>query len=226
MAWFDQRTGRVPPGGRWEVEPDRDWLAEWRAGLEPITVGRLRVVPSWLHDDAGGGSPTASTIVLDPGMAFGTGHHPTTRLCLRALQRSDLRGRSVLDVGTGSGILAIAAARLHATRVVAVDTDPDAVAAARGNVRANDVAVEVRRGSVGVADGPSDLVLANLTTGTVIDLADQLVGAARRTLIVSGIGVARLDEARDALRAAGTGPAEVETEGEWAALRATTVAPG
>lgn len=226
VAWFAERTDRVPSGGRWEVEPARDWLTAWRAGLEPVTVGRLRIVPTWLHEahTAGGGHPTVTTVVLDPGMAFGTGHHATTRLCLRTLQRSGPRGRSVLDVGTGSGILAIAAAKLGAARIVAVDTDPDAVAAARDNVRANEVAVDVRRGSVEVAPGrPSDLVLANLTTDTVIDLAGALVAAARRTLVVSGVGLARVDEARDALRAAGAGSADVETEGEWAALRVTPV---
>jgi ribosomal protein L11 methyltransferase len=217
VAWFDEPVEGVPVGGVWEDEPQRDWLAEWRAGLEPVSVGGITVAPSWRV-----GRPTPTTLVIDPAMAFGTGHHPTTRLCLQVLQDLEVAGRSVLDLGTGTGVLAIAARRLGADRVVAMDTDPDAVAAARDNTARNEAPVDLREGSVdALRPGEHfDLVLANLVTDVVMGLAPALIDrvAPGGTLAVSGISVDRSGEVADLLAGlTGRVPAAWQ-EGDWVVI--------
>jgi ribosomal protein L11 methyltransferase len=175
--------------------PDEDWAARSQASLRAIRVGRVIVAPPW-HVPAAPASnasapPARQThvVIIQPSMGFGTGHHATTRLCLEALQQFDLRGHTVIDIGTGSGVLAIAAARLGASRIVAVDDDADAVQAARENVRLNDVAIDVM-----VADFRNlvlarfDLVLANLTGGLLMAAAGKIqdLAAPRGPVIVSG----------------------------------------
>lgn len=218
VAWFPEATASAPPGGRWEPEPERDWLAEWKNGLGPVRLGRLTVTPSW-HPAA---HSNACTVVLDPGMAFGTGHHATTRLCLSALERADLSAKRVLDVGTGSGVLAIAAARLGAEEVVAVDVDPDAVSVASMNAARNHVAVDVRVGSLDVVweDGPFDLVVANLSTDLVLRSAASLLALTGPDglLVVSGIASARYRLIRDALRRLVAKLLAVEVDDGWVAL--------
>lgn len=215
IAWYPECRRNVPPGGQWEPEPDRDWLAEWKAGLGPVRIGRLTLTPSW-HP---AGQPGTCHIVLDPGMAFGSGHHATTRLCLTALERSDLTGRRVLDVGTGSGVLALAAARLGAHEVVAVDVDPDAVAVAARNAARNELPLDLRVGSLDVVSKapPFDVVVANLSSDLVLDLAaDFLAVTVPGGLVtVSGIGVERIGMV---LREFGAGLMNVDMEDEWAAL--------
>jgi ribosomal protein L11 methyltransferase len=158
-------------------------------------------------------------------MAFGSGEHPTTQLCLRAIERYTRAGTAVIDVGTGSGILAVAAARLGAARVVATDTDPVAVAAARDNARANRVASRV---SVRETDGlrrlrlRAHLIVANLTAGT---LPPVLTGARRCLLpggrfVASGFGPAVARPVARAMRAAGLRPVAVEGLGGWCAVHA------
>ena len=119
---------------------DEDWLEAWKATVTPIHIGRFLVRPTWSDAQEEG----AITIALDPGMAFGTGLHPTTQQCLEAVSYLDLEVLRVLDVGTGSGILAIAAAKRGAREVVGVDTDPLAVRAAKENAEANGVAIDAR----------------------------------------------------------------------------------
>lgn len=214
-AYFPARVDGLPVHGEWEAVPERDWLAVWREGLEPVTVGALTVTPPWI--DAGPGA-----LVIDPGQAFGTGHHETTTGCLAALQELELRGRSVLDVGTGSGILAIAAARLGARRVVGVDTDPLAVAAARANAEVNGVRIDVLEGSAGAAAPERFAVLvANLDTETLSRLAPALAArlAPGGTLVASGVSLDRQAEAVTALTLAGLPP--VARPGrEWVLLTA------
>jgi ribosomal protein L11 methyltransferase len=168
--------------------PDEDWAARSQASLRAIQVGNLVVAPPWdLPADV---NVRAATIVIEPSMGFGTGHHATTRLCLAALQQIDFHGRSAIDVGTGSGVLAIAARRLGAAAVLAIDDDPDAIAAAEANVALNGesrIALEVtdlRSSPI----GQFDVVVANLTGGLLIVSADRLQSFAGPTarLVLSG----------------------------------------
>lgn len=165
---------------------DEDWARRSQQDLKAVTVGDLVIAPPWDVPPASGPWPP---IVIEPSTGFGTGHHATTRLCLRALQRIDVRGKRVLDVGTGSGVLAIAAAMLGSASVIAVDHDPDALAAARDNIRRNAAAVDLR-----LVDlerdrlDPADVVIANLTGAMLQRAADTLARLARGgVLIVSGL---------------------------------------
>ncbi len=214
--YFADRGDGVALPGRWERVPARDWNATWKAGIEAVTVGAITIVPPWLP------APADAEIVLtiEPAQAFGTGHHETTTGCLGALQEVGVSGRSVLDVGTGTGVLALAAARLGASRVVATDTDPVAVATAIHNATANAVDLDVRPGSVDAASGEQfDVVVANLDTGTLVSLANDLAGAVSGggCLIASGVSIRRQHEAVAAL--AGAGVAVVTRRGrEWVLL--------
>jgi ribosomal protein L11 methyltransferase len=181
--------------------PDEQWAERSQASLRALRIGRLVVAPPWDVDDAAaivdeadeGGAPATDTVlvVIEPSMGFGTGHHESTRMCLRALQRIDMKGRQVLDLGTGSGVLAIAAAKLGCRRALAVDDDQDAVEAAQLNVARNGVAdrVEVRCADLG-ADGSlrGDLVVGNLTGGLLRRLADVVRHCVMPggTLVLSG----------------------------------------
>ena len=164
---------------------DADWLEAWKASVTPIRVGAFLVRPTWsdVRDDG------AITLVLDPGMAFGTGLHPTTQQCLEALSQLRLDGVRVLDVGTGSGILAIAAAKRGAREVVAVDTDPLAVSAATENAKRNEVSVDVRAGSAADVAGTFDVVLANLVGPVLLQVAPHLRERVRvnGSLVAAGI---------------------------------------
>lgn len=175
--------------------PDEDWAARSQANLRAVQVGNIIVAPPWDVPDVRRPGPDFRTrhpitIVIQPSMGFGTGHHATTRLCLDALQHVDVHGRRVIDVGTGSGVLAIAAARLGAAKVLGIDDDADAIQSATENVGLNG------GGEVGlrVANfrsetlGPFDLVIANLTGGLLISSAAALraLAASDALLILSG----------------------------------------
>jgi ribosomal protein L11 methyltransferase len=177
---------------------DEAWAERSQASLTAIRVGRIVVTPPW--DSAGAamlargtlGAPDSHILVIEPSMGFGTGHHESTRLCLAALQRLPLAGRSVLDVGTGSGVLAIAAAQLGAARAVGVDDDRDALASAASNVALNGFPagrVAMRHGNLLVQALPvADVVLGNLTGALLRRAAATLIAAvaANGWLIVSG----------------------------------------
>jgi ribosomal protein L11 methyltransferase len=185
----------LPPFSVDEV-PEQDWVRLTQSQFEPIRVAqRLWIVPSW-HTAP---DPAAIALVLDPGMAFGTGSHPTTRLCLEWLERSVRPGVSVLDYGCGSGILTIAAGRLGAGEVVGVDIDPQAVAAARGNAEANGVAALFQE-SADRLSGQFDLVVANILANPLRLLAPALSGHLRPggLLALSGILVEQADDLIDA----------------------------
>ena len=210
-----------------EDVPDDDWAARSQAGIEPITVGALTIAPPWAVDGARDARP-GGTIVIQPSMGFGTGHHPSTRLCLRLLQQSPPTGLSVLDVGTGSGVLAIAAATLGAARVVGLDTDPDALTNARENLDLNFMTagvtlVEADLSSAGSRLGRFHVVLANLTGGLLCRSAAELAGlvAPGGSLIASGFQSHELAEVAGAFGEAGLRAGEHIEEMNWIGARFT-----
>lgn len=174
------------PEHRVETLADNDWVRLTQAQFEPIPISpRLWIVPTW-HVPS---DPTAINIVLDPGLAFGTGSHPTTRLCLRWLDSYLPKGVSVLDYGCGSGILAIAALKLGAARAVGVDVDKQAVIAGHDNAVANQVENVQFYLPDAVPQATYDLVLANILTNPLRVLAPLLAGATRSggQIVLSGI---------------------------------------
>jgi ribosomal protein L11 methyltransferase len=219
--WHLQAFG-LRPVGPLQVRgvDDEDWADGWRAHYVPQRIGRVVVVPSWMTEPL---APGEVPIILDPGMAFGTGLHPTTRGCLMLLQATEPMATSVLDVGCGSGILALAALRLGAERAVAIDTDPLAVEATRANAERNGLAerVDVSTGSLAPAGERFGLVLANLVAAVLVALAEPLADhlAAAGTLLVGGIIEPRAAEVRTALESAGLRVAERRDDGEWVSLR-------
>lgn len=152
---------------------EQDWANTWKKSYRPLRIGRrLVVVPSWHEFIAASGDVT---ITLDPGMAFGTGLHPTTRMSLVAVEQYARAGQRVLDMGTGSGILSIAAARLGVASVLAVEKDPLAARVARENVALNGVqkTVRVENGSLEQVSGQFDLLLVNILAGVIVSLIEQ-----------------------------------------------------
>ncbi|HET6603296.1 MAG TPA: 50S ribosomal protein L11 methyltransferase [Xanthomonadaceae bacterium] len=167
---------RLPPDAfSWRHVENQDWERAWMDRFEPMRFGqRLWIYPSHIEPPADAGV----VVRLDPGLAFGTGTHPTTALCLQWLDQLDLSGRTVLDFGCGSGVLAIAAARLGAVRVVAVDNDPQALTATRENARVNGVAARIGVYPSGqVPAGPFDFVVANILANALHALAGRLAQA-------------------------------------------------
>ena len=194
------------PGAVLRIEEQRDWVQSSRDLLQPMEVGeRFFLVPEWREDPA---PPGRLRITVNPGMAFGTGVHETTRLCLEALEEFLKPGTTVLDVGTGSGILAKAARLLGAARVYACDIDPVAVEiAGEGFVGSADA----------VASGCADLVTANISAEAIVAMAADLgrVLRAGGVLLASGFEVQEVERVRSALPGAG----EVRQKGSWALWR-------
>jgi ribosomal protein L11 methyltransferase len=223
-----QAFGLRPIGElRTRVVHEADWATAWQAHFPVLRLGRRIVIrPTWRRHAARDGDVV---IALDPGMAFGTGLHPTTRLCLEALERladrGAVAGSRVLDVGCGSGILALAAAKLGAADVLGVDPDPIAIEATTANAARNAVGdrVRAREGTLPGGTGPYGIVLANLIASLLITLAPALRAelADGGTLLASGIFVDREPEVRSAFESAGLVVVERSEEGEWVALEAT-----
>jgi len=175
-----------PPEHQIETLADNDWVRLTQSQFEPIAISqRLWIVPTW-HTP---GDPDAINIVLDPGLAFGTGSHPTTRLCLRWLDENVKGGESVLDYGCGSGILAIAALKLGAACAVGVDVDLQAVTSSHDNAMANRVEVAQFFQPDEAPGGSYDLVVANILTNPLRMLAPLLANATRQggQIVLSGI---------------------------------------
>lgn len=207
-----------------EVVDDEDWTSNWRRHFRPFRVGeRLVIVPAWEDFTAG---PGDLLLRIDPAMAFGSGEHATTHMALTMLEELVEKDMTVIDVGTGSGILAIAAGRLGAGRVWAVDIDEAAVTAACANVRANgmDDIIHVQQGSIADLDvGPVDVIIANIVAGTIIKLAPQLAERLRSTgwLVVGGIIEKRQGDVASALENAGLTIVQVLQKEDWITMCAT-----
>lgn len=202
---------------------DLDRLEAWKTQFAPVRIGPFFVRPSWSGARADG-----IPLVLDPGMAFGTGLHPTTRQCLEAVGELDTEGRTVLDVGTGSGILAVAAAKRGAVRVVAVDTDPLAVRAAAENAGRNEATVDVRPGSAADVEGTFDLVLANLVADVLVEIAPDLRArlAHGGTLVCAGIVREKEERVTAALAEAGLRVTGRDQRDDWVRLSAAAAPDG
>jgi len=209
---------------------ETDWAEAWKAHYHVLHVGRRLVVrPSWREYAP---LPHELLLELDPGMAFGSGLHPTTQLCLRALEEMVQPGATVLDVGTGSGILAIAAGRLGAARVLALDTDPLAVLVARQNVALNrlEPVVAVEEGTLAIpqvdrrGDGHAGwgVIVANILAETIVQLAAAFRAnlAPAGVLIASGIIADRSDEVIASLHRHQLALLERQTDGDWVAVTA------
>jgi ribosomal protein L11 methyltransferase len=207
---------------RYRVErldvPDEDWARRSQANLRPITIGRFTIFPT----NPESRTPNPESIVILPSMGFGTGHHATTQLCLEALQAIDLTGAQILDVGTGSGVLAIAAVRLGAARALGIDVDEDAISAARENLTLNpEVASRVRfevgdlSTSVPWQGTEVGILTANLTGALLVRAARTLLDAVDSSgiLVLSGLQVHERDEVMRAF--AGTSTTWERTVGEW-----------
>lgn len=211
-AFFEDFADRVAllaryPGSAIRIEEDRDWVQAARDLLQPMEVGqRFFLVPEWRDDPA---PPGRFRIAINPGMAFGTGVHETTRLCIEALEQYLQPGMTMLDVGTGSGILRQAAVMLGAGKTYACDIDPIAV----------EIAGDAFVGSVdAVRTGSIDLAVANISPEAIVALAPELLRAVRSDgiLLVSGFAIHEIDTIRQAMPA----PVEVYTKGEWALIAA------
>ena len=200
-----------------EEVPDQDWLGEWKKNWQPVAVGRFVIAPPWSEV-----ADTADQLVIriEPGMAFGTGTHETTRLCLSAIEHY-FRGGSFLDVGTGTGILAIAAAKLFPdARIQACDNDPLAVAIARENAELNEVSkqIDFRIGSVDDSTSSADFVCANLTADVIVTLLPSLLGATCGRLVLSGILDTQLQSVLARLEELGVSNTITLQDGEWVAI--------
>ena len=216
------KAGMRPTGSlRWRTIAEEDWAEAWKDYFQIEKVGRVVVRPAWREYQP---LPNEVVVSLDPGAAFGTGQHPTTRMCLAVLQSLIEPGCRVLDVGTGSGILSIAALGLGAKECVAVDIEAQAVASARANAALNGLEehIQVIEGSLQEAaeGGPYDLVLANISAATIRALAPGLKAALTPggVLVAGGIIEGREAECRLAIRRAGFIIRSVMTEGEWRTL--------
>jgi ribosomal protein L11 methyltransferase len=210
---------------RVEILEDKDWEREWISHYRPMRFGkRLWVCPSWLEPP----EPDAVNLLLDPGLAFGTGTHPTTALCLTDLDGMDLAGRKVVDYGCGSGILAVAALKLGAVQALGVDNDPQALVASRDNCARNrlpEAALEVALPGAEVIarwQQQADVVVANILAGPLMALSDTLLGLLQpgATLMLSGLLNTQAEELRahyrDRLQLTVVGERE-----DWVCLRGT-----
>lgn len=214
-AWFDDPDrGAVERAlahrlTRWLPRDDTDWSEAWKGEHCALQVGELVIAPPW---DAPDGA-----IVIEPGQGFGTGDHPTTRGVLLALQAMAQPGWSALDVGCGSGVLALAAAKLGLT-ARGIDVDPEAVREAIANATRNSLGASFTVRGAEDEHEPADLVLANLHVSFLLPLAERLLALTRRVLILGGIPPEREAEARAAFGPAGDKAVREETEG-WITLR-------
>jgi ribosomal protein L11 methyltransferase len=217
-----QRLGIAAPRYETDLLGDDDWATAWKANYRPVHVGRrLWICPSWCEPP----EPLAVNIILDPGMAFGTGTHPTTASCLAWLADQDLTNKTVLDYGCGSGILAVAALKLGARSAIATDIDPQSLAVTRENAERNGVLDRLQITLPADLSQPltADVVVANILAGALIDLAPRLIGhvVPHGHLVLSGVLASQAQEVADHYRPAI--PLTIHLREEWALLAGTRV---
>ncbi len=193
---------------------DQDWERSWMDRFQPMQYGsRLWICPTWCEPP----DPDATNIMLDPGLAFGSGSHETTRLCMQWLSRQELEGKSVIDYGCGSGILAIAALKMGAAHALGVDIDPQALQASRQNAKLNRVSDSLQLALPGNVPDQSeaDIIFANILAGTLIELKSQLLGFRKRqgVLILSGVLQSQKDLIYEKFEAGNS--IHVVSEGDW-----------
>ena len=196
---------------------NQDWLAEWKKHWEPTTIGRFVIAPPWSDIE----EPEKIIIRIEPNMAFGTGTHETTQLCVSAIDALYRPGMSFLDVGTGTGILAIAAAKLANgdEKFFACDTDEDSVAIARENAESNGVRhIEFGVGPIDAQTPEFDFVCANLTVDVIVPILGLLLQKSKHWLVLSGILAEQESLITDALRSQRVDNFTVENKGEWIAV--------
>lgn len=214
---IDKGAGAVS----WKAVADEDWAETWKEFFHTEKIGARTVIkPTWEEYEAKAGE---IVVELDPGAAFGTGQHATTSLCIRALEDLVRPGMTVFDVGTGSGVLAIVAAKLGAKRVEAVDFDPVAVRVARENVRQNgaeDIVRTERSDLLKSVEGEADLIIANIIADIIVRLFGEVKGslAAGGTMLLSGIIEDRLADVVEAAGRHGFSIEKIEQEKGWAAV--------
>lgn len=225
---LEQGLQEIRSLGLGEVRPavfawvqEEDWAESWKAHFKPLRIGeRLVVVPSWEpYELAAGELP----LYVDPGMAFGTGTHTTTSLCLRWMQKLVSPGARVLDIGTGSGILAVAAARLGAGQVTAIDIDPVAVRVARENVARNQVAVDLRLGTIEQLERePADLIIANIIAAVIIAILPEVASRMKPggRFLACGIIAGKQQAVLEAMTETWLLPLEIREEEGWVAILA------
>jgi len=198
-----------------EVE-NKDWLGEWKANWKPVAVGtRFIIAPPWSEID----DENKIVIRIEPGMAFGTGTHETTKLCLAEIEKH-FKGGSFLDVGTGTGILAIAAAKLFSdSRIDACDTDAEAIEIARENAVLNNTPeINFSVGSIGETTPSADFVCANLTADVIVPILNLLIGVMCGRLVLSGILATQEDWITSRLHELGVNQFQIQHDGEWIAI--------
>jgi ribosomal protein L11 methyltransferase len=215
------------PRPTYTVLDETDWSQAWKAHYHPLRIGRnILIRPLWVEDLKA--EPDDIVVSLDPGMAFGTGTHPTTQLCLVALENLIGPGMRVLDLGSGSGILSIAAARLGAASVLALDTDPIAIRSTQENATYNNVADKIiaqvgSLESVRTSSRRFDLIVVNILANVIIEMCSQGLGQTVRPgglAIFSGIIQDQADSVEDALQATGLIPDKKHQDGDWIAIEA------
>lgn len=215
VALYEEETGTNFPHFKLDLVEDKDWVREWMDTYKPIQFGdRLWICPSWLEKP----DPSAVNLMLDPGLAFGTGTHPTTALCLRWLDGQDVTGKHVVDFGCGSGILGIAALLLDAKYMLGIDIDPQAVLATNENAERNGI-IKDRYDVYLPENAPAaeaDLVLANILAGPLVELKKNILAYLKPggDLVLSAILETQAQSVVDAY-SSDCDALKVTTEGDW-----------